>query len=222
MSSVFEACSYHGSIQKLTTVGTVCSYAKDCPTPFKEEDLFHHGMPELTNSAYGVAKLNGLLGSIAARQQFGLNSVFLLPANMYGPHDHFDDKVSHVIPALIKKCHDAIKRKAKSFTCWGTGKPTREFLYVEDGADAIVQAHLKYDKPEPVNIGTGVDTSISEVVRIICEIMNYKGEVIWDSSKPDGQPKRRLDVSKAEKEFGFKATTSIREGLEETILWYTH
>lgn len=216
LSSVMAASV---GLDKLTTVGTVCSYAHSCPTPFRESDLMHHGMPESTNAAYGVAKLSGLLGSVAVRKQYGLKSIFLLPANMYGPHDHFNDTTSHVIPAIIKKCQEAIDNKAP-LVCWGSGRPTRDFLYVEDSATAIVDAHLHYDDPEPLNIGTGVETSIREVVETIASIMGFTGSILWDERQPDGQPKRHLDVSRAERALGFRASTTLKDGLKKTIEWY--
>ena len=219
LTNVFEVCSKNRNIKKLTTVGTVCSYAADCPTPFKEEDLFHHGMPEITNSAYGISKLSGLTASYAIRRQYGLNSIFLLSANMYGPRDHFDEKTSHVIPALIKKCKDAIDNNSV-MTCWGSGKPTREFLYVHDAAYGIIKAHQEYNKPEPINLGTGIETPIAWITTTICDIMGYKGQIKWDTSKPDGQNRRCLDISKAKKEFGFEACTNLKDGLKQTIEWY--
>lgn len=218
LASVMSA-SCLNRLEKLTTVGTVCSYAHSCPTPFRESDLMHHGMPESTNAAYGVAKLSGLLGSIAARKQYGLKSIFLLPANMYGPNDHFNDATSHVIPAIIKKCREAIDNGTQ-LRCWGSGNPTRDFLYVEDSAAAIVKAHQIYDSPEPMNIGTGVETSIAEVASTIAELMGYNDAILWDTTQPDGQPKRHLDTSLAERTLGFRAPTTLKDGLKKTISWY--
>jgi GDP-L-fucose synthase len=206
-------------IEKFVALGTTCCYPKFTPVPFKEEDLWN-GYPEETNAPYGLAKKMLLVQSQAYRQQYGLNSIFLMPVNLYGPRDNFDPKSSHVIPALIKKCIDA-KRKAQSeITVWGTGNPTREFLYVEDCAEAIILAAERYNKPEPVNIGAGFEISIKNLVELIVKLTGFRGKIIWDSSKPDGQPRRMLDTSKAEKGFGFKAKTSFEEGLKKTIEWY--
>ncbi len=206
-------------IEKFVAVGTICCYPKFTPVPFKEEELWN-GYPEETNAPYGLAKKMMLVQSQAYRQQYGFNSIFLLPVNLYGPGDNFDPCSSHVIPALIKKCCDAIDSGADSITVWGTGKATREFLYVEDCAEAIVLATEKYNKSEPVNIGAGFEISIKELVGLIIKLTGFKGKIIWDMTKPDGQPRRMLDTSKAEKEFGFKAKTSFEEGLKKAIEWY--
>ncbi|MBI4656116.1 MAG: GDP-L-fucose synthase [Elusimicrobia bacterium] len=206
-------------VEKFTALGTICCYPKFTPVPFKEEDLWS-GYPEETNAPYGLAKKMLLVQSQAYRQQYGFNSIFLMPVNLYGPGDNFDSSSSHVIPALIKKCFDAVKDKKKEITVWGTGRATREFLYVEDCAEAIVLAAEKYDKPEPINIGAGFEISIKELANMITKLAGFKGKIVWDSSKPDGQPRRCLDISKAEKEFGFKAKTSFEEGLKKTIEWY--
>jgi GDP-L-fucose synthase len=206
-------------IEKFVALGTVCSYPKFTPVPFKEEDLWN-GYPEETNAPYGLAKKMLLVQSQAYRQQYGFNSIFLLPVNLYGPGDNFDLDSSHVIPALIRKCIDAQKQGLTEIVVWGTGKPTREFLYVEDAAEAIILATEKYNKPEPVNIGAGFEISIKDLVKLIVKLTGLKGKIIWDKTKPDGQPRRCLDIKKAAKEFGFKAKTSFEEGLKKTIEYY--
>lgn len=206
-------------IEKFVAMGTVCCYPKFTPVPFKEEDLWN-GYPEETNAPYGLAKKMSLVQSLAYREQYKFNSIFLLPVNLYGPEDNFNACSSHVIPALIKKCIDAIEKKEDEIITWGTGNATREFLYVEDAAEAIVLATEKYNKSYPVNIGAGFEISIKDLVNLIIKITDFKGEIIWDTSKPDGQPRRYLDVSKAEKEFGFKAKTNFEDGLRKTIEWY--
>ncbi len=238
-------------IEKFVALGTICSYPKFTPVPFKEEYLWN-GYPEETNAPYGLAKKMLLVQSQAYRQQYGFNSIFLMPVNLYGPGDNFDPKSSHVIPALIKKCIDAhprhceersvsivIARSAKhiqslrgassasdeaisvpSITVWGTGKPTREFLYVEDAAEGILLAAEKYNKSDPVNLGAGFEISIKDLVKLIVKLTGFKGKIVWDSSKPDGQPRRRLDTTKAEREFGFKAKTAFEDGLKKTVEWY--
>lgn len=206
-------------IQKVVVVGTVCEYPKVTPVPFLEENL-HNGYPEETNAPYGYAKRAMLVGGNAARAQFGANIIHLLPVNLYGPGDHFEPEKSHVIPALIKKVADAQKAGLNFVEIWGSGKASREFLYIEDAAKAIVLATQHYDKPEPVNIGAGFEITIKELVEKICHLMDFGGEIRWDASKPDGQPRRCLDVSRAEKEFGFRAKTNFDEGLEKTISWY--
>lgn len=205
--------------EKFIAIGTICCYPKFTPVPFKEENLWN-GYPEETNAPYGLAKKMLLVQSQAYRQQYGYNSIFLLPVNLYGPGDNFNPCCSHVIPALIKKCVDAIDSGADSITVWGTGKPTREFLYVEDAARAIVLAAEKYNKSEPVNIGAGFEISIKELVDLMVELIGFKGKILWDTTKPDGQPRRCLDVSRAEKEFGFRAKIEFEEGLNKTIEWY--
>ncbi len=212
-------------IEKFVALGTVCAYPKFTHVPFKEEDLWN-GYPEETNAPYGLAKKMLLVQSQGYRQQYGFNSIFLLPVNLYGPGDNFDPNSSHVIPALIKKCIDAQNlnhceaRSVEAITVWGTGKPTREFLYVEDAAEAIILATEKYDKSEPVNIGAGFEISIKDLVMLIVKLTGFKGRIIWDKTKPDGQPRRCLDTSKAVKEFGFKAKIKFEEGLARTIKWY--
>jgi len=210
---------YLRNIEKFVAIGTICAYPKHTPVPFKEEDLWN-GYPEETNASYGLAKKMMLVQSQAYRKQYAFNSIFLLPVNLYGPGDNFDPKSSHVIPALIKKCVDAILNNEPHITVWGTGKATREFFYVEDAAEAIVCAMEKYNKSDPINIGAGFEIPIKELVDLIVKLTGFKGQIIWDKSKPDGQPRRMLDTSKAEKEFGFKAKTGFEKGLKKTIEWY--
>jgi len=215
-------------IEKFLALGTICCYPKFTPVPFKEED-FWNGYPEETNAPYGLAKKMLLVQSQAYRQQYGFNSIFLMPVNLYGPGDNFNPNSSHVIPALIKKCLDAKNEQdtvgtahcaVPTITVWGTGKPTREFLYVEDAAEAILLAAEKYNKSEPVNLGAGFEISIKDLVKLIVKLTGFKGKIIWDSSKPDGQPRRSLDTSRARKEFGFEATMPFEQGLKNTIEWY--
>lgn len=206
-------------IEKFVALGTICAYPKYTKVPFKEEDLWN-GYPEETNAPYGLAKKMLLVQSQAYRQQYNFNSVFLLPVNLYGPGDNFNPKSSHVIPALIKKFHDAKIDNHNEVIVWGTGKATREFLYVKDCAEAVVLAAEKYDKPDPVNIGAGFEISIKNLAEKISEIIGFKGKIIWDTTKPDGQPRRCLDTSKAYTEFGFKAKVPLDEGLRKTINWY--
>jgi len=206
-------------VEKFVAIGTICCYPKHTPLSFKEEDLWS-GYPEETNAPYGLAKKMLLVQSQAYRQQYEFNGIFLLPVNLYGPGDNFDPEYSHVIPALIRRSVDAVRKRKKEVVVWGTGKPTREFLYVEDCARAIVLATEKYNKKEPVNIGTGFEMTIKDLVKLIAKLTGFKGEIIWDKSKPDGQPRRRLDVRRAKREFGFKAKIGIEEGLRRTIEWY--
>ena len=206
-------------VKKFVAIGTICAYPKFTPVPFKEENLWN-GYPEETNAPYGLAKKMMLAQSQAYRRQYGFNSIFLLPVNLYGPKDNFDPKSSHVIPALIKKCVDAINQGDEEIVVWGTGKATREFFYVEDCAEGILLAAEQYNKSEPVNLGAGMEISIKELVDLIVKLTGFKGRIIWDTTKPDGQPRRRLDVSKAEAEFGFKAEMDFEEGLRRTIEWY--
>jgi len=206
-------------VEKFVAIGTVCCYPKYTPVPFREDDLWN-GYPEETNAPYGLAKKMLLVQSQAYRQQYGFHSIFLLPVNLYGPGDNFDPSSSHVIPALIKKCVDALELGADEITVWGSGNATREFLYVDDAAKAIVLATERYDKPEPVNVGAGFEISIRELVELIADLVGYRGRITWDASKPDGQPRRSLDTSRAEKEFGFRARTTFAEGLARTVHWY--
>lgn len=216
---LIEAARQEG-VKKSVIVGTVCAYPKFTPVPFRESDLWN-GYPEETNAPYGLAKKMLLVQSQAYRQQYGFNSIYLLPVNLYGPGDNFNPDSSHVIPALIKKFVDAVRNGDKVVDVWGTGSASREFLYVEDAARGIVLAAERYDKPDPVNIGAGMEISIKDLVRIISEETGFKGEIWWDKSKPDGQPRRCLAVSKAKEEFGFEAKVDFREGLKRTIEWYT-
>ncbi len=227
-------------IEKFVALGTICAYPKFTPVPFKEENLWN-GYPEETNAPYGLAKKMLLVQSQAYRQQYGFNSIFLLPVNLYGPGDNFNLETSHVIPALIRKClteGDTLRSKTiegdtlrsrvspiargtvPELVVWGSGKPTREFLYVEDAAEAIILATERYDKSEPVNLGAGFEISIKDLVKLIVKLTGFKGKIIWDKSKPDGQPRRRLDTSKAYKEFGFQSKTKFEDGLKKTIKWY--
>jgi len=206
-------------IEKFVAIGTVCAYPKFTPVPFREDDLWN-GYPEETNAPYGLAKKMLLVQSQAYRAEYGFNSIFLLPVNLYGPRDNFDPGSSHVIPALIKKCVDAIEAGDEHLECWGTGKVSREFIYAADAAEGILLATERYDGPEPVNIGAGFEITIKELAEKIAKLTGFKGEIRWDASKPDGQPRRRLDVSRAKKYFGFEAKTSFDEGLRATISWY--
>lgn len=206
-------------VKKFVAIGTICAYPKFTHIPFKEKNLWN-GYPEETNAPYGLAKKMLLVQAQAYKQQYGFNVIYLLPVNLYGPGDKFDPSVSHVIPALIKKIYEAQKNKKKFVEVWGTGKPTREFLYVEDAAEGIILATEKYNKDEPVNLGTGFEISIRDLVNLIRKIIGFKGKIVWDRSKPDGQPRRRLDISKAKKEFGFIAKTNFVDGLQNTIKWY--
>ncbi|MCX5840966.1 MAG: GDP-L-fucose synthase [Deltaproteobacteria bacterium] len=210
---------YLRQIEKFVAIGTICAYPKFTPVPFKEENLWN-GYPEETNAPYGLAKKMMLVQSQAYRQQYGFHSIFLLPVNLYGPGDNFDPRSSHVIPALIKKCADAIENHEDEITVWGTGQATREFFFVEDAAEAIVLATESYNKSEPVNIGPGFEIAIKDLVALIAELTDFKGKITWDPAKPDGQPRRMLDTTRAFQEFGFKAKTGFREGLKKTIDWY--
>ena len=202
-------------VRKLVTLGTICEYPKFAPVPFREEDLWQ-GYPEETNAPYGIAKKAHLVGGQAYREQYGLNVIHLLPVNLYGPRDRFHPTKAHVIPDLIRKMLDSPER----VVLWGDGSPTREFLYVEDCAEALVLAGAAYDGAEPVNIGSGEEISIRDLATLVAEVTGFEGEIVWDSDKPNGQPRRRLDVSKAAELFGFRATTSLRDGLERTVAWY--
>jgi GDP-L-fucose synthase len=206
-------------IPKFVAVGTVCAYPKDTPVPFREEDLWN-GYPEETNAPYGLAKKMLLVQSQAYRQQYGYNSIFLLPVNLYGPGDNFDLESSHVIPALIRKCLDASNRGADSITVWGDGSPTREFLYVEDAAEGILLATERYNDSSPVNLGSGTEISINQLGQTIATLTDFTGQILWDPTKPNGQPRRRLDTHRAEKAFGFRAQTNLETGLARTIAWY--
>ena len=215
---LIEQARLHG-IKKFVAVGTVCAYPKFTPTPFREDDLWN-GYPEETNAPYGLAKKMMLVQSQSYRQQYGFDSIFLLPANLYGPGDNFDLESSHVIPALIRKCIEARRSGAAFVEAWGTGNASREFLYVEDCAEGVLRAAGRYDESEPVNIGTGSEIKISELLQIIARLTHFEGEIRWQHDKPDGQPRRRLDVSRAFEKFGFQAQVSLEEGLRRTIDWY--
>jgi GDP-L-fucose synthase len=207
-------------IDKFVALGTICAYPKFTPVPFREDTIWE-GYPEETNAPYGLAKKMMLVQSQAYRQQYGFNSIFLLPVNLYGPGDNFDPNSSHVIPSLIKKCVDAVRGGAPEVVVWGTGKATREFFYVEDAAEAIILAMERYDSSEPVNIGAGFEISIRDLTALIVEMAGFKGRITWDATKPDGQPRRMLDITRARNEFGFQAKTGFREGLKKTIAWYS-
>ena len=208
-------------VKKFIGLGTVCSYPKFTPVPFKEDDLWN-GFPEETNSPYGIAKKILLVQQQAYRAQYGFDSIYLIPVNLYGPRDHFDTEDSHVIPALILKFSEAKRNNEGKVTVWGTGRVSREFLYVEDAAQAILDATENYNNPEPVNIGTSEEIMIKDLVDLIKDLVGYKGNIVWDSEKPDGQPKRKLDVSKAEQQFGFKSTINLEQGLQKTITWFNN
>jgi GDP-L-fucose synthase len=207
------------AVRKLVLLGTICAYPKFAPVPFREDDLWN-GYPEETNAPYGVAKKALLVGAQGYREQYGLDAVYLLPVNLYGPRDNFDLETSHVIPALIHKMVEAHERGEREITLWGDGSPTREFLYVEDCAEGIWLAAQRYDGAEPVNLGTGEELSIRELAELISELTGYDGEIAWDTSRPNGQPRRKLEVSRAEELFGFRAHTGFRDGLERTVAWY--
>jgi GDP-L-fucose synthase len=206
-------------VEKFVGIGTICEYPKLAPIPFSERDLWN-GYPEETNAPYGIAKKMLLVQGQAYREQYGFSSIHLLPVNLYGPEDNFDLSTSHVIPALIRRCIEAIDARAPELVCWGTGNATREFLYVDDAAAAIVAATERYDGAEPVNIGAGFEISIRQLAELVAELTGYSGRLVFDPAKPDGQPRRRLDTSRAEQAFGFRATTDFREGLRRTIDWY--
>jgi GDP-L-fucose synthase len=206
-------------VQKFVAIGTICAYPKFTAVPFQEDDLWS-GYPEETNAPYGLAKKMLLVQAQAYRQQFGFNGVFLLPTNLYGPADNFDPQSSHVIPALIRKCLDAVDNHDSAVTVWGTGQPTREFLYVRDCAEGIVAALERYDGADPVNLGSGEEWRIADLARLIAEICEFRGDIRFDPSQPDGQPRRKLDTSRALEAFGWQATTSFREGLQATVDWY--
>ena len=217
---LIEAARRH-EVEKTVVLGTICAYPKFTPVPFHEEDLWN-GYPEETNAPYGIAKKALLVQCQAYRQQYGMNAIFLLPVNLYGPGDNFDPESSHVIPALIRKCVEAVDEGHDEIVLWGDGSPTREFLYVEDAAEGIILATERYDKPDPVNLGSGMEISIRDLAAKIAGITGFAGRIIWDATKPNGQPRRSLDVSRAEREFGFHATTPFDAGLRKTIEWYRH
>ncbi len=211
--------AYEAGVQKFVCVGTICAYPKFTPVPFKEEDLWC-GYPEETNAPYGIAKKALLVQLQSYRQQYGFNGIYLLPVNLYGPEDNFDPKSSHVIPALIRKVHEAQERAEAQIPVWGDGSPTREFLYSTDAARGIVMGTQFYNDSEPVNLGTGDEISIKDLIELICELMGYNGELVWETDKPNGQPRRCLDTQKAIEQFGFLAEMQFRHGLQNTIEWY--
>lgn len=217
LNIIEESCK--SKVEKLTFVGTACSYPKQISLPYNEEAIWT-GYPDEINATYGLAKRFALVHGQAYRQEYGFNSIHLLLANLYGPGDDFSLKYSHVIAALIRKALHAIENNEKEIVVWGTGNASREFLFVEDAAEAIILATERYNKPEPINVGTGKEISIKNLAELIGELVGFKGKIVWDTSKPDGQPRRCLDVSKAKKEFGFEAKTDIEEGLKKTIEWY--
>lgn len=219
MDTLIIEKSFRYDIKKFVGIGTVCSYPKFTSTPFKEEDLWD-GYPEETNAAYGLSKKMMLVQTQAYRDEYGFNGIHLLLVNMYGPYDDLNLETSHVIPALIQKFIDAVENNKREVEVWGTGNASREFLYVEDAAEGILLAAERYDKPEPVNIGRGFEIKIKDLVELIAELTGFKGKIKWDATKPDGQPRRCLDVTKAKKEFGFEAKMNFREGLKKTIEWY--
>ncbi len=219
MGSMMMEYARRAGVEKFVGIGTICAYPKFAPLPFREEDLWN-GYPEETNAAYGLAKKMLLVQGQAYRQQYGFNAIHLLPVNLYGPGDNFDLETSHVIPALVRKCLEGVKRGDTEIVCWGDGTPTREFLYVEDCAEAIVLATERYNGAEPVNIGAGFEISIKELIGLVAELTGFRGRVIWDTNKPGGQPRRSLDTSRAWEAFGFRARTPFPEGLERTIKWY--
>ena len=219
MGAMLMENAWREGVEKFVAVGTICAYPKLTPVPFREEDLWN-GYPEETNAPYGLAKKMLLVQAQAYRQQYGFNAIYLLPVNLYGPGDNFDPASSHVIPALIRKCLEAVERGDPEIVCWGDGSPTREFLYVEDCAEAIVLAAERYNGTEPVNIGVGAEISIKELVELIANLTNFRDRVVWDTTKPNGQLRRCLDTGRAEKGFGFRAATPLREGLNRTIAWY--
>ena len=215
---LMEAARQAG-VEKFVAVGTICAYPKFTPVPFREEDLWD-GYPEETNAPYGLAKKMLLVQAQAYRQQYGFNAIYLLPVNLYGPGDNFDPASSHVIPALIKKFVEAVETGAESVEVWGTGSASREFLYVDDAAEGIALAAERYNKPDPVNLGAGFEITIRDLATLIAGLTGFTGEIVWDTTKPDGQPRRCLDVSRAEREFGFRAKTSFEDGLKATVEWY--
>jgi GDP-L-fucose synthase len=215
---LIEAARRYGT-EKTVVLGTICAYPKYTPVPFQEDDLWN-GYPEETNAPYGVAKKALLVQCQAYRQQYGMNAIYLLPVNLYGPRDNFDPESSHVIPALVRKCVEAVERGSADLVCWGDGSPTREFLYVEDAARGIIAATESYDSADPVNLGSGHELTIRRLTETIAELTGFGGRIVWDTRQPNGQPRRRLDVSRAETSFGFKADTDLDTGLRRTIEWY--
>jgi GDP-L-fucose synthase len=206
-------------VSKFVAIGTICAYPKHTPVPFKEEDLWN-GYPEETNAPYGLAKKMLLVQAQAYREQYGFNSIFLLPVNLYGPNDNFDPQTSHAIPAIIRKCVDAVDAGSEEIVLWGTGKATREFLHVDDAAEGILLASERYNEAAPVNLGAGMEISIKDLASLIAKLVGFQGRIVWDSSKPDGQPRRSLDTTRAAEKFGFHARVPFEQGLRETVEWY--
>jgi GDP-L-fucose synthase len=211
--------AYEAGVEKFVCVGTICAYPKFTPVPFLEDNIWD-GYPEETNAPYGIAKKALLVQLQSYRQQYGFNGIYLLPVNLYGPEDNFNPRSSHVIPALIRKVHEAQQKGEQQLPVWGDGSPTREFLYSTDAARGIVMATQKYDEPEPVNLGTNYEISIRDLVELICEVMDFEGEIVWQTDKPNGQPRRCLDTQRAKEKFGFVAETKFRQGLKNTVDWY--
>ena len=206
-------------VSKFVAIGTICAYPKHTPVPFKEEDLWN-GYPEETNAPYGLAKKMLLVQAQAYREQYGLNAIFLLPVNLYGPNDNFDPQTSHAIPAIIRKCVDAVDTGSEQIVLWGTGKATREFLHVDDAAEGILLASERYNEAAPVNLGAGMEISIKDLASLIAKLVGFQGRIVWDSSKPDGQPRRSLDTTRAAEKFGFRARVPFEQGLRETVEWF--
>lgn len=219
MGAQLIRAAYEAGVEKFVCVGTICAYPKFTPVPFKEDDLWD-GYPEETNAPYGIAKKALLVQLQAYRQQYGLNGIYLLPVNLYGPEDNFDPSSSHVIPALIRKVHEAQTQGQQELAVWGDGSPTREFLYSEDAARGIVMGTQRYNQPDPVNLGTGSEISIRNLVELICELMAFDGKITWETDKPNGQPRRCLDVTRAKQSFGFTTQVDFKQGLRNTIDWY--
>ncbi|MBE9012557.1 GDP-L-fucose synthase [Pseudanabaenaceae cyanobacterium LEGE 13415] len=211
--------AYEAGVQKFVCAGTICAYPKFTPVPFKEDDIWN-GYPEETNAPYGVAKKALLVQLQSYRQQYGFDGIYLLPVNLYGPGDNFDPRSSHVIPALVRKVHEAQQQGLTELPVWGDGSPTREFLYVDDAARGIVVATQKYSDPDPVNLGTGEEISIRDLITLLCDLMEFKGEIVWETDKPNGQPRRCLDTERAKERFGFTAEVGFEQGLKNTIDWY--
>jgi GDP-L-fucose synthase len=217
-ANVLEQVRVH-EVPKLVIAGTICAYPKFAPVPFREDDLWN-GYPEETNAPYGVAKKAILVGAQSYRAQYGTNAIYLLPVNLYGPRDNFDLQTSHVIPALIRKMEEAREHRDATITLWGDGSPTREFLYVDDCVDALLLAAARYDDADPVNLGTGEEISIADLAHLIADLTGYEGSIQWDTTKPNGQPRRKLDTTRAEERFGFHAAVPLRDGLRRTVDWY--
>ncbi len=219
MGTLVQEYARRANVARFVGIGTICAYPKFTPVPFRESDLWN-GYPEETNAAYGLVKKMLLVQSVAYRQEFGFNAIHIMPTNLYGPGDNFDPETSHVIPALIHKMHKAKVSGAPTVTLWGDGSPTREFLYVKDAAKGICLAAERYDSPEPVNLGSGMEIRIRDLAEIVARLLDFRGQIVWDTSKPNGQPRRNLDISRAEESFGFRASTGFEDGLRATIAYY--